>query len=413
MREFPTGASGAGRGGPTAAAGLLAAFAALTSVAFAPAAHAAQSPPQAPTAAPPAPAAPPSPNSPAADAARCYAQTAAHACATSAEDAAALRRAIDRFCDAPSEATLRDAREAWLAGRRSYGETEALRFAGGPIDARRGGVETFVNAWPVDESYIEPPGARGRGLVGDRAKYPTLAPVALRALNQHGGETNVCTGWHAIEFMLWGHPADEQSAGARPAADFFEGAPDADRRREYLRAIAQMLAEDLAAVAKAWQPGAAHRAAMETRPEAALRAMLVGTALLSAFEMGGERLAVAVETRDRHEQTSCFSNSSDEDLRANLRGVARVLRGEGCTGAIAVVRTRDPAAADQMEAALVAATAAAKALPANFARAIRQPPESPEHAQLVAAMQSFERLGAAITAGAKAMGMTLPTEPPG
>lgn len=348
----------------------------------------------------------------AAEAARCYAHSSAQHYAKAAEDAAALRRAIDRLCDAPSDTTLRAAREAWLAGRSSYGETEALRFASGPIDARRGGVETFVNAWPVDESYIEPPGARGRGLVGDRARHPTLAPAALRALNQHGGETNVCTGFHAIEFMLWGHPADEQSAGARSAADFTDGAADADRRREYLRSIAQMLADDLGTVATAWQPGMPHRTAQETHPDAALRSMLVGTALLSAFEMGGERLAVAIETRDRHEQTSCFSNSSDEDLRANLRGIARILGGDGCPGAIAVIRARDAAAADAMEAALAAATVAAKALPANIARAIRQPPDSPEHARLVAAMESFERLGASITAGARVMGLTLPTEPP-
>jgi putative iron-regulated protein len=345
--------------------------------------------------------------------AACYARTAAELTERAASDAEALRAAVDRLCAAPSQETLQAAREAWLQGRRSYCRSEALRFAGGPIDARRGGVETFVNAWPVDESYIEPAGAPGRGLVGDRGRYPLLIPATLRATNQRGGETNVCTGWHAVEFMLWGRPASDVQAGSRTIADFLDGTPDADRRREYLAAIAAMLAEDLAAIAKAWKAGAAHRTAIESDPAAALRAMLIGPALLSAFEMGGERIAVAVETRNRHEQTSCFSDSSAADLRENLRGIERVLRGEGCPGAIAIIGERDPKAAEAIRAALDAAVRAADGLPQGFARAIVQPVDSTEHARLVAAMKAFEGLGESITAGAKALGVSLPTEPQG
>ena len=343
----------------------------------------------------------------------CYAKNAADACARSAAAAHDLRDAVRRFCDAPTEDLLAECRRHWTSARAAYCETEALRFCDGPIDRKRGGVETFVNAWPVDEGYIEPGAGTGKGLVGDRARYPTLAKAVIRMLNQRGGETNVCTGWHAIEFMLWGHDDSELGPGHRAATDFEDGkAPDADRRREFLAEIADMLCDDLDSVAAQWRlPEGAHRARIEGDPALALRSMLVGPALLSAFELGGERLAVAVETHDQHEETSCFSDTSHLDFRNNLRGIRRVLDGDGCTGVIEVIRARDPEQAKAIAEALAAAVRAAEALPTPLDHAIRAPDASPEHAALMTALQAFERLGAAITAGARVVDVILPTEP--
>jgi putative iron-regulated protein len=129
--------------------------------------------------------------------------------------------------------------------------------------------------------------------------------------------------------------------------------------------------------------------------------------------MSGERMAVAEETHDQEEEQSCFSDTTHLDFRANMRGIADVLRGDGAPGVIAVVATVDQARANAMTAALAAAVSAVDATPAPFDRAIRTAKGSPEHAQITAAIAALEKLGEEISAAAKLMGYSLPSEPHG
>ncbi len=128
-----------------------------------------------------------------------YADIATASYGAALSDARTLSAAIDVFVEQPSAERLRSARAAWIAARRSYAQTEAYRFYGGPIDS----VELLVNTWPVDENYIESEDGRS-GIVADEALYPEISPRALAASNLKEGETSVSTGYHAIEFLLWG-----------------------------------------------------------------------------------------------------------------------------------------------------------------------------------------------------------------
>ena len=364
-----------------------------------------------------APASPPSVPPAAADVDRAciaaHAARAERAYAASLASALALRADVRAFCAAPTDAGLAKARASWSAARVDYGRTEALRFGGGPIDARRGGRETWLNAWPVDEAYIEPADrAQARGIIGDPATYPSLGRAILRLLNQRGGETNVCTGWHAIEFMLWGEDRADDGPGARPVDDFLDASgPRAARRREYLLEITELLCEDLDAVAREWRAdGGAFRARFVADP-GAMRAILTGPALLAGFELSGERMAVALETRDQEEEHSCFSDTTHLDFRANVEGIRDVL--SGSDGAIAAIRARDAAAAAAVDEALARAVRAVNAMPAPFDRAVRSAEGSVERARITEAMESLESLSEAIGAAARAMGLLLPTEPQG
>ena len=148
--------------------------------------------------------------------------------------ATALDAAIDAFVAEPTTATLDAAQAAWLTARDDYGLTEAFRFYGGPIDDEETGLEGLMNAWPLDEAYIDyvegNPGSRGdqrsRDIPDDRSR-------AARLVNEKGGEANISTGWHAIEFLLWGQDLDENGAGARPLTDY-TSSPVAERRATYL-----------------------------------------------------------------------------------------------------------------------------------------------------------------------------------
>ncbi len=327
-----------------------------------------------------------------------------------------LRAAVEAFCWQPTEAGLKRARDTWIAAREIYGRTEVFRFGNGPIDSRRVGVETFINAWPVDEAYIDSnEGTVNLGIVGDPAKYPALDRTILRLHNQRGGETNVCTGWHAIEFVLWGKDQSETGPGARPVTDFVDGkSPHADRRREYLREITAMICEDLSTLVAAWREGEPnYRARFEANPKESVKSMLAGPALLTAFEMSGERMAVAFETRDQEEETSCFSDTTHLDFRANMRGVVAVMRSTARGGLIALVRSASPERAQALEAALDLAVVAVDQIPAPFDRAIQTADGSAEREKIRTAIESLELLGAEVGRSAKALGYNLPTEPKG
>ncbi|MBX6391994.1 MAG: iron-regulated protein, partial [Burkholderiales bacterium] len=151
-----------------------------------------------------------------------------------------LQQAVHAFVAAPSEAGLEAARKAWLEAREWYGQTEAFRFYGGPIDGEDG-PEGRINAWPMDEAYVDfVDGQPDAGFINDRS-----VPIdrdTLIGLNEKDGEENISTGWHAIEFMLWGQDRYADSAGRRAYTDFVDGkAPNADRRREYLKVITDLL----------------------------------------------------------------------------------------------------------------------------------------------------------------------------
>ncbi|HKX96144.1 MAG TPA: imelysin family protein, partial [Methylibium sp.] len=178
-----------------------------------------------------------------------------------------LQRAVQAFVARPDDAGLQAARSAWRAAREVYGQTEAYRFYGGPIDDARG-PEGRLNAWSMDESFVD--AVQGRpdaGLVNDRRVR--IARRTLVAQNERGGEENIATGWHAIEFLLWGQDLSDDGPGARRADDFVDGrAPNADRRRQYLRVVADLLVDDLASLVRAWAPGAANYRARFERGDA-------------------------------------------------------------------------------------------------------------------------------------------------
>lgn len=336
--------------------------------------------------------------------------------AASRASAERMRAAIRAFCAEPTEDALARARETWVAAREIYGRTEVFRFGNGPIDTTRGGTETLINAWPVDEEYIEPadPSA-GTGIVRDAAKYPSLGRAIIRLHNQRGGETNVCTGWHAIEFMLWGQDLSETGPGTRPASDYRDAAsPHAARRREYLLEITDMLVEDLERLETAWAPDADnHRRRFLAEPDRSMRSIITGPSLLVGFEMSGERLAVPLETRDQEEEHSCFSDTTHIDFTANIKGVEAVLRGRGGPGVIDVVRTVDSARAASLAAALAVAYDAVHEMPVPFDNGMRAADGTPERVRMQAALEALETLGEEIALAGRALGWSLPTEPTG
>jgi len=304
-----------------------------------------------------------------------YADIAAAGYGAALSDARALAMAIETFVQQPSAEHLRAARTAWLTARHSYAQTEAYRFYGGPIDA----LELLVNTWPIDENYLESEDGRS-GLIADPTLCAEISPMALAALNLKQGETSVSTGYHAIEFLLWGRDKSATGPGDRSFHDY-DTAPQARRRGEYLRAAAALLVSNLTTVEAAWK--GPYRAAFLARPpEQALALALKGLGTLSGGELFGERLTVAYETRSQEDEHSCFSDNTHEDLRLDALGIQNVCLGRYAevvqgVGLSELVRALDPALAAELEQSVSAAVDALGAIPAPFDQAILGDDASP------------------------------------
>ncbi|MEM1269603.1 MAG: imelysin family protein, partial [Bacteroidota bacterium] len=240
-----------------------------------------------------------------------------------------LDQAVDAFIAAPTDASLQAAQNAWRAAREPYGQTEAYRFANGPIDDADG-PEGYLNAWPLDEAYIDyVVGDPDAGVINRTDQFPTIDADLLISLNEAGGEENISIGYHAIEFLLWGQDLSETTAGTRPVTDFTTAA-NADRRKAYLGVVSDVLLVHLGEMVDAWDPngsGNYRDTFLGLEPEQALRNILTGIGTLSKSELAVERIFVPVNNQDQEDEHSCFSDNTHRDMITNAQGIANVWQG--------------------------------------------------------------------------------------
>lgn len=325
-----------------------------------------------------------------------------------------LQKAVHAFLAKPSQATQDAARKAWLDAREFYGQTEAFRFYDGPID-NENGPEGQMNAWPMDESYVDyVEGDDKAGIINNRKEAITKKHLA--ELNEHDGEENISTGWHAIEFMLWGQDLSETGPGARPFTDFIDGKkPNADRRRQYLKVVTELLIDDLESVAKEWKPGVKNnfRATFDKGGEESLRKIFVGLGSLSRGELAGERLEVAMASRDQEDEHSCFSDNTHRDAVTNAQGIQNVwlgsyqrldgssLKGPGLRDWVAA---HDKAVAEKTSLQIAKSVSSAQTIPAPFDQAIQGARDSAARASIQATIDSLTQQSKDLVDAAKAVG---------
>ena len=281
-----------------------------------------------------------------------YAQGVHHLYSQSLKSAKALDVAIDRFIDEPTPAHLEAAKRLWLRARDDYGLTEVFRFYDGPIDNPEDGPEGLINAWPLDEAYIDyVEGHPNAGIINKPGGFPVINAELLMSLNEQGGEENVSTGWHAIEFLLWGQDLNKDGPGDRPIEDYTTNA-NADRRATYLVVASDLLVTHLQQMVDAWAPMRKDNYRAEfvaLDPDEAIQKIITGMGELSRGELAGERMTVAFEERSQEDEHSCFSDNTTADIFANALGIQMVYLGD--YGAVTGVGIRDLIAAQDEELA--------------------------------------------------------------
>ncbi len=260
-----------------------------------------------------------------------------------------LQQAVDQLLAEPTEPRLQAARAAWKAARAPYQQTEAYRFGNTIVDEWEG----KVNAWPLDEGlidYVAPAYgsesdenplytaniiANPQLSVAGRAIDATTITPQLLAESLHeadGVESNVATGYHAIEFLLWGQDRNGTGPGAgdRPASDFDTShctGGNCDRRAAYLKAATALLVEDLNWMSAQWGSDGAARKAVLAEPKQGLSAILTGMGSLSYGELAGERMKLGVMLHDPEEEHDCFSDNTHHSHFYDALGIRNVYTG--------------------------------------------------------------------------------------
>ena len=279
-----------------------------------------------------------------------YAELAHAVYQDSYTSAVALQKATDMLVASPSQTNLDAAKQAWLNARVFYQQSEVFRFGNPVVDDWEG----QLNAWPLDEGLIDyvdnsyyqhelgNPGAVANIVAAtslkvgeDTIDLGKITPELLASLNElAGSEANVASGYHAIEFLLWGQDLHGTGAGAgeRPYTDFAKGDActnaNCDRRGEYLAAASQLLVNDLAWMTEQWSEKGEYRATLAAESsEQTLRRMLFGMGSLSLGELAGERMKVALEANSTEDEHDCFSDNTHNSHYYNNQGIYNVYFG--------------------------------------------------------------------------------------
>jgi putative iron-regulated protein len=280
-----------------------------------------------------------------------YADIAAAKYEDSLITAQTLQTAVDDLIANPSAEALQAAKNAWFSARVPYQQSEVFRFGNAIVDDWEG----KVNAWPLDEGLIDYVDTSYGGpsdenafaalnvvasptftLSGSEIDATNITPALLAdTLHEADGvESNVATGYHAVEFLLWGQDLNGHGVGAgnRPWTDY--ATDDActnnncDRRAAYLKAATDLLVSDLEWMTAQWATDGAGRAELMSNTDAGLSAILTGMGSLSYGETAGERMRLGLMLNDPEEEHSCFADNTHNDHYFDGLGVQNVYLGE-------------------------------------------------------------------------------------
>lgn len=260
-----------------------------------------------------------------------------------------LQSSLEALVNKPTVAHLENARSAWIAARAPYQQTEVYRFGNSIVDDWEG----KVNAWPLDEGLIDYVAASYGAESEDNPLYNSNVIANTRltlsgkvidttnitkdllanTLHEIGGvEANVATGYHAVEFLLWGQDLNGTQAGAgnRPASDFDVkncSWGNCERRGQYLLTAGALLIDDLTWMVEQWTEKGAARAELLKDEQAGISSILTGMGSLSYGELAGERIKLGVLLHDPEEEHDCFSDNTHNSHYYDILGIQNVYTG--------------------------------------------------------------------------------------
>ena len=244
-----------------------------------------------------------------------------------------LKRRSITLIAKPTEESSRPRARAWQAARDALQQTEGYRFGNTIVDEWEG----KVNAWPLDEGLIDYVDESLRhesdenplytaNVIANAASPSAAQPgrhqpdhqgAAADKLHEAGDvEANVATGYHAIEFLLWGQDLNGTGPGAgkRPASDYdttncTHG--NCDRRAAVSEGRGRRC---WSTNSRRWRQLDAGRrgpqGAARSRRQRRADTIFTGLGSLSYGELAGERMKLGLILHDPEEEHDCFSDNT-------------------------------------------------------------------------------------------------------
>jgi putative iron-regulated protein len=313
-----------------------------------------------------------------------YSAIAGHSSADAHARAVELKEAAAAFTAAPSKETQDKAKDAWIAARLPYLQSQVFRATdsgGASLDAAR--VETLTKA-------EEKPG-----------------------------------GFHVIEFLLWGQDESVDRPGERPYEEFIKGkGEDAARFAELLNASAGLVESTTAAYAADWDSDSPDnsRAALAAMPTGeALQIIFGNVAELAGKTLRVDRLEIPYKSREQADESSNFSDTTHLDLIYTCSGIANVVAGayvgndkqakvQG-TGILKLAAALDAEAGLEVKLAVNRVMLAVSSLRPPFDRALLAPDDSPAREAIKEIMDALDELTATTGELAKALGVEIGLKP--
>ncbi|NJR58040.1 MAG: peptidase M75 [Cyanobacteria bacterium CRU_2_1] len=224
------------------------------------------------------------------------------------EESAQLSGAVDAFVADPNESTLEAARQAWLATRSPWEQSEAFAF--GPAASL--GYDADLDDWPVNEVDVK----------------AVLDSQDVLTDDYLGNLQTTQRGFHTIEFLLFGLNNDKQLSDFTP------------RELEYLQLLAIAFDQTANNLLSSWTAGvngnppyrdefvnAGDGSAAYPTMQAAAEEIVQGIIGI-LDELGNVKINEALEAQNPFLLESRFSNSSLRDFEFNLRSAQNAYLGE-------------------------------------------------------------------------------------
>ncbi len=285
-----------------------------------------------------------------------------------------LKAASATLANEPSQANLQAARQAWVAMRVPWEQSEAMLF--GPVDAN--GYDPALDSWPVNRTDLD------AVLAGDH----TLDQAYVRSLDPS------LKGFHTAEYLLFGASNDKN-------LDAFT-----DRELAYLKATTAEMARIAGLLASSWTDGAqpyrdvfatAGEAGNTIYPSVTAAGQQITQGIIDILgEVANSKMGGPYQSRDTTQVESQFSYNSLNDFANNVTSAKNAYLGQMSAagtsgkGLADFVAARDPQLDQRVRDELDAAIAAIAAVPRPFRDAITDDAARPKVEAAIDAVTKVE-----------------------
>jgi putative iron-regulated protein len=259
-----------------------------------------------------------------------YSNIAEAASRSALSQGVALKEAVSAFVKDPKAETHLLAKVSWMRARLPF-----LQSGFSHVIAESGKVGSDIsnrlNGWPIDLGHIDYTCLMAGGnIISSKEKYPTITSELLRSMNLKAGESDFTTGYHVIEFLLWGEDLDKESSGKRSFKDYDKNNSElAKRRADYLLTCCDLLIQDLEDLVSEWDTESKNnlRSSLESMPSDQAIIKILGMVSFLADDLAKSQIGSIISKSATFKEQSTFSDTTHFDFLHTVAGISNLAAG--------------------------------------------------------------------------------------